>query len=127
LHEARLSAYGDFATAIMAYRKALTDRWFIENEGRLKPDGHDVYETRATVWAAYFQVALVAGDGDILLRAQEARDLTSSLKNVTTRAELNDRGDACRAAVGQFAAAARQEVSQARISRPQNTLTAAEI
>src|SRR5687767_2039269 len=65
LHEARLAAYSNFATAIMEYRKALMDRWFIENEGRPNLDGHDVYETRSAAWAAYFQVALVASDGDV--------------------------------------------------------------
>jgi hypothetical protein len=126
LHEARLEAYRGFATAVMDFRKALMDRWFIENEGRPHLDGHDVYATRSAVWAAYYQVLLVAGDDDIVQRAQQARDLTSSLKNVTTRADLNDRGDACRIAVGQFADAARQEVSLVRTRGSRQAVTPAD-
>lgn len=114
LHEARLEAYRSFATAVMDFRKALMDRWFMENEDRPNLHGHDVYATRSAVWAAYYQVVLVAGDENIIQRAQHARELTSSLKNVTSRTDLNDRGDACRDAVGLFADVARQEVSSAR-------------
>jgi hypothetical protein len=126
LHEARLDAYRDFAATVMDFRKALMDRWFIENEGRPHLDGHDVYATRSAVWAAYYQVLLVAGDYDIVRRAQEARDMTSSLKNVTTRADLNDQGDACRAAIGRFADAARQEVYAVRTRGSRHAVIAAD-
>jgi len=100
----------NFAAAIMEFRKELMDRWFIENEGERRTDSHDVYAKRSVVWATYFQVLLVAGDRDVIRRADEARDVTSSLKNVTTRAELNSQGDACRAAIGRFVELARHEV-----------------
>lgn len=112
LHEARLEAYRTFAAAVMDFRKALMDRWFIEHEGKSNAEGHDVYATRSAVWAAYYQVMLVAGDPDIVRRAERARDVASSLKNTSTRAELNQLGDSCRAAVGEFAAAARHEVAR---------------
>lgn len=113
LHEARIEAYGSFAAAMMAYRKTLMDRWFIDNEGR-HVDGHDVYARRSAVWATYYQVQLVASDPAIVQRAQDARDMTSSMKNVTTRAELDDQGDACRTAVERFVDAARHEVSHVK-------------
>jgi hypothetical protein len=110
LHEARLEAYRNFAAAIMEFRKELMDRWFIENASKSCTDSHDVYAKRSVVWATYFQVLLVAGDRDVIRRADEARDVTSSLKNVTTRAELNSQGEACRAAIGRFVELARHEV-----------------
>jgi hypothetical protein len=117
LHEARIDAYGSFAAAVMDYRKALMDRWYINNESRAAPVGHDVYAMRSAVWAAYFQVLLVAGDTAIVRRAEQARDLTTSVKEASTRTELDDRGDVCRVAVGQFAEAARYEVSPTWTSR----------
>lgn len=111
LHEARIDAYSTFAAAVMEFRRALMDRWFIENEARPDAEGHDVYGQRSAVWAAYCQVVLVAGDSAIIEQAEEARNLTSALKKVTTRAELKASGDACREAVRRFAEAARREVS----------------
>jgi hypothetical protein len=111
LHEVRIDAYRDYATAIMEFRKALMDRWFMENEGRPHLSGHAVHETRSTAWSAYYQVVLVAGDRDIVARAEEARDLTSSLKDVADRAELNTHAQACRSAVERFAELARHEVA----------------
>ncbi|MDX3458319.1 hypothetical protein PV396_41380 [Streptomyces sp. ME02-8801-2C] len=111
LHEVRIDAYRNYAIAIMEFRKALMDRWFIENEGRPHLTGHAVYETRNAAWSAYFQVALVAGDRAIVARAEEARDLASALKNAADRAELNSQAEACRSAVGRFAELARHEVA----------------
>ncbi|MFI9813489.1 hypothetical protein [Saccharothrix variisporea] len=111
LHEARLEAYQAFTAAVMNFRKALLDRWFTEHERRSDADSQEVYAMRSAVWAAYYQVMLVAGDPEIVRRAQQARDVASSLKDTTTRAELNERGDACRAAVGEFAVAARHELA----------------
>jgi hypothetical protein len=116
LHEARIEAYRSFATSVMEYRKALMDRWFIENEGR-KVDGHDAYARRSAVWAAYYQVLLVAGDHAIFQLAQDARDLTNSLRNATTKAELDDQSDVGRAAVERFAYAARHEISPVKRTR----------
>lgn len=125
LHEARIDAYGRFAAAVMDYRRALMDRWFINNEGRAVPAGHDVYGMRSAVWAAYFQVLLVAGDSAIVRRAEQARDLTTSVKEASTREELDVRGEVCRVAVGQFAAEARHELSPTWRSRRRKVLTTA--
>jgi hypothetical protein len=111
LHEARIDAYRTFAATAMEFRKAQMDRWFIENEYRPDSATHNVYAIRSAAWAAYYQIVLLAHDRAIIERAEEARDLVSSLKNATSREQLNTHGEACRDAVGRFANAARHEVA----------------
>jgi len=129
VHDARIDAYRTFATVVMNYRSSLMDRWLNQHEGREGAEAADVYTLRSAVWAAYFQVVLVAGDPEITARAAHAREITHAIKRVMTREEL-DAGDvASREAVGRFAEVARKEVSVVRArnqplrSRPGVSLT----
>lgn len=117
VHDARLDAYRTFAAAVMDYRRALIDRWFVENAGRPAAEAADVYGARSAVWAAYFQVVLVAGDRQIVDLAAQARDTTSDLKRVSTRDKIDAAGEDSRVAVGRFTEAARHEVSPERAKR----------
>jgi hypothetical protein len=111
VHEARVEAYRAFALAAMEYRRALMDRWFVQNEGRPKSETENVYVKRSAVWTAYFQVELVAGDPAIAARAADARDITTLVKNATTREEVETAGEASREAVGRFVNLAKAEVT----------------
>lgn len=118
VHDARIDAYRTFAAAVMNYRSALMGRWIQEHEGPAAVEAENVYQLRSAVWAAYFQVVLVAGDPEITARAERARATTHAIKRAASREEL-DAGDvASREAVGSFAAVARYEVSAVRVKRP---------
>lgn len=110
LHEARITAYSTFAEAIMEFRKAIIDRWYHVDRGEVV-DGSEVYSTRSSAWAAYYQVVLLAGDPEIVCAAEDARNLASTLKNVTTVDELDRHGEQCRQAVHTFAVTAGRQVS----------------
>ncbi|MEU4690791.1 hypothetical protein [Actinoplanes sp. NPDC023714] len=117
VHDARIDAYRTFAAAVMNYRSALMGRWISENEGRPDGEAENVYTLRSAVWAAYFQVALVAGDPAIGASAERAREITHAIKRAKTREELEAGDRASRDAVGQFTAVARHEVSAVRAKR----------
>ncbi|GAA3260694.1 hypothetical protein ACFO1B_56620 [Dactylosporangium siamense] len=114
VHDARLDAYRTFAAVTMNYRSALMDRWLLEHEGRAGAEAEHVYTLRSEVWAAYFQVVLVAGDREIAARAERAREATHAIKRATSRHELEASDVASREAVGRFADLARHEVSAVR-------------
>ncbi|HST85264.1 MAG TPA: hypothetical protein VLL08_26225 [Kineosporiaceae bacterium] len=117
VHEARIDAYRQFAAVVMDYRSALMDRWFYEHSGRRATEAENVYTLRSAVWAAYFQVVLVAGDPQIAVCAAQARESAHALKRATTREELSAGDKASRTAVGCFADVARHEVSALRPGR----------
>jgi hypothetical protein len=117
VHDARLEAYRTFAAAAMNYRRALIDRWFVENAGRPRSEAEDVYAARSALWAAYFQVVLVAADPAVVELAAGARDATRAIKHVTARENIDAAGDESRAAVGRFIDAARREVSPETLQR----------
>ena len=123
LHDARVEAYRTFTAAVMDYRSALMDRWFATNAGRRPSETENVYTTRSAVWAAYFQVVLVAGDHEIVARAERARDVTHELKRAANLDELDAAGDTSRVAIGRFTDAARDEVSRVRARGPLLRLT----
>jgi hypothetical protein len=114
VHDARIDAYRTFAAAVMNYRSSLMDRWLNEHEGRCGAEAENVYTLRSAVWAAYFQVVLMAGDPEITARAAKAREITHAMKQATTREQLNAGDVASRDAVGRFADIARHEVSAVR-------------
>src|SRR5712691_769969 len=111
LHEARIDAYRTFAVSAMDFRAAQMERWFARSAGNADLVGNQVYSNRSRTWAAYYQIVLLAHQPEVVKRAEEARDLISSLKDATSREELNSLGEACREAVGRFADTARREVA----------------
>jgi hypothetical protein len=114
VHDARLDAYRTFAAAVMDYRRALIDRWYVDNAGRPLSQTENVYAARSTVWAAYFQVVLVAGDPRIVELAVRARDKTHAVKYANAPDEIDAAGEESRLAVGHFMEVARGEVSPGR-------------
>jgi len=117
IHEARIDAYRVFAAVVMDYRSSLMDRWLHEHYGRRATEAENVYALRSAVWAAYFQVVLVAGNPQIPVCAAQARESTHALKRAATLDELTAGDRASRTAVGCFADIAHHEVATIRSAR----------
>ncbi|WP_319446116.1 MULTISPECIES: hypothetical protein [unclassified Mycobacterium] len=112
LHESRIEAYRSFTAAMMEFRKVLTDRWFAEHAyPGATVDNSAVYAARSAAWAAYYDVELLAADDNLVTLARDARDRTAAIKNAQDRAEVNDRTDSSRVAIGEFAVTAREQVA----------------
>jgi len=112
LHDSRIAAFARFAAAVMEYRRALMERWFIEHGGRAtEVDAQGIYQTRSVAWAALFEVQLLAGDASIGRLARTAVDATSEIKNAPDRPELSSLADASRVAVEAFVNAARDDIA----------------
>jgi hypothetical protein len=114
VHDARIDAYRTFAAVVMSYRSSLMGRWLNEHTGSSPTEAENVYTLRSAVWAAYFQVVLVAGDSEIVECAAVAREITHAMKRARTREELDAGGVSSRDAVSRFADVARHEVSPVR-------------
>lgn len=112
LHESRIDAYRGFIAAMMEFRKALTDRWFVldANPG-VTADSSAVYAARSAAWAAYYDVELLAGDDGLIAAARDARDRTAAIKNAADRAGVNAQAELSRTAIGGFAETARAQVA----------------
>lgn len=110
MHESRIDAYKSFAVAVMELRRALVNRWFVE-QGNPGTTGDDVYPIRSAAWSAYYVVQLVSQKKAITQKAKEALDLISDLKEVPDQASLNSLAEAGRAAVSAFVDAARADIA----------------
>jgi hypothetical protein len=83
LRQERILRYGDFAVAIMEYRRTQMDRW--RNWGDSSDDAaqerfHDLFRTRSAAWGAYYRVRLISDRPSVVLSAKEALDLVTSIK-----------------------------------------------
>lgn len=112
LHDTRIAAYARFASAVMEYRRALMERWFLENGAQqATPDGHRVYDARAAAWGALFEVQLLTADPRIAELAREAIDATSAIKEADGHGVLVQRADESRTRVESFISSARGDVA----------------
>lgn len=118
LHDTRIAAFARFAVAIMEYRRALMERWFVENGApATSADGHRVHEARSAAWAAMFEVQLLTADAAVGRLARDAVDRTAAIKDAGDRATLASLGDESRTRVEEFVTAARGDIAAERSVR----------
>lgn len=110
MHESRIDAYKSFAVGAMELRRALMNRWFVD-QGHPGVSGDSVYSIRSVAWSAYYAVQLVSQKEAITQKAKEALDLISDLKKAPDQASLNSQAEAGRAAVSAFVDAARADIA----------------
>ncbi|MEW1974449.1 hypothetical protein AB0301_05105 [Microbacterium profundi] len=112
LQDARIAAYAKFASALMDYRRALLERWFVDDGASPSPGSDDgVYVTRSSAWGAYFEVQLLAAEDPIRAAARTALDSTSAIKDATDRLDLVSRSDRSRADVEAFIVQSRSDIA----------------
>lgn len=112
LHDSRIAAFARFASATMEYRRALMERWYVEQGApRSTTTAQGVHETRSAAWAALFEVHLLAGEAAIGRLARDAIDATSAIKEANDRVALSARADDSRGRVEAFVAAARVDIA----------------
>jgi len=85
------SAVIRFATALMAYRLAETDRWFAlhDNTKDKTAASEKAYGARAVIWNAFYELELSTG-AEIARLAQHGIDTASSIHRADSR-EIMDR------------------------------------
>ncbi|BAK34869.1 hypothetical protein MLP_18550 [Microlunatus phosphovorus NM-1] len=112
LHESRISAFAQFAAAVMEYRRSLMERWYVENGIQATPTAaDDVFKTRSAAWAALFRVQLLCGKAAIGQQARTAIDATSKIKDAVDRSEVGARANESRRLVEAFVGAARDDIA----------------
>lgn len=112
LLDARIATFADFAAALMEYRRALMERWHVENGS--PPRGNSnagVYECRSAAWAALYKVQLLAGSPALAGLAQEAVDATATIKRATDAHDVAVRANRSRDKVSAFISASRDDVA----------------
>ncbi|MFE5411122.1 hypothetical protein [Microbacterium sp. NPDC056569] len=112
LHDARIAAYAEFAAAVMDYRRALMERWFVrDGAAATAGDEPDVYAARSHAWGTYFKVQLLAGDDTVRTAARTALDRTGAIKDAPNRAGLVTLSDQSRGDVEAFVSTSRDDVA----------------
>ncbi|WP_395968987.1 hypothetical protein [Actinomadura sp. 6N118] len=113
LRQERMLRYGDFAVAIMEYRRTQMDRWRDwgdETGERSQERFHDLFRTRSAAWGAYYRVRLISDSPPVVTSAKEALDLVTAIKQVRDAAELEALSERCREAVAHFTDIAAPEI-----------------
>jgi hypothetical protein len=112
LRRERIAAYGDFAGALMDYRRTQLDRRRARREGESEEAARqEQYRSRSAAWGAYYRIRLLTGEPAVLAQAKVALDLASSIMKVPSE-DVEAAADGCRDAVAAFADIARPDISR---------------
>lgn len=114
LREDRLSAYGEFAKAIMDYRHAEFARWEARHRQSADQPHQDAraaaHQKRAAAWHAFFTVQLLAGDAHLIGTASNLLEITSDVHHASDESDLQHRGSLVRAELADFVTLASKQV-----------------
>ncbi|GAA1878018.1 hypothetical protein [Actinomadura bangladeshensis] len=114
LREERLSAYGEFAKAIMDYRHAEFARWEARHgqggDRELQDARAVAHQKRAAAWHAFFTVQLLAGDAPLIGAAGNLLEITSDVHHASDEADLQHRGSLVRSELADFVALASRQL-----------------
>jgi hypothetical protein len=112
LRRRRIDTYAAFCASIVEYRRAQLNRWFVGHDvGGSGPDveqqrpevAEDVRRSRATAWADFYRVLMICDDVAIEALARASMEVTRSMKQATSVAEVLAISDQVHAAVDAFA------------------------
>lgn len=114
LREERLSAYSEFAKAIMDYRHAEFARWEARHHRGGDPTPQEAraaaHQRRASAWHAFFTVQLLAGEEPLIDSASRLLDVTSNVHHASDEPDLQDRGSLVRAELTGFVTLAAEQL-----------------
>ncbi|MFD9407957.1 hypothetical protein ACFWBN_13215 [Streptomyces sp. NPDC059989] len=100
LRQDRMVAYGDFAKAIMSYRRAEFVRWEQLRAHSPEPDVREArseaHLCRTVAWHAMFRLQLLADDPGLISLANRLLDITSDLHHAEDGEDLQRRGSLVR-------------------------------
>lgn len=114
LRQERISAYSDFAGALVDYRRAQNDRWHRKAEAPDSADAKnsrlDSYPLRSAARQALIRVQLVCADREAVGLAQDALDFTHSMHGARDEQERARRSEQAKEALARFIDAAAPSV-----------------
>ncbi len=98
-----------FATALLAYRRAEIDYWFARHGGASDEGATtaEAYRTRAEAWNAFYELDFSTDRRDLIHLARRALEAAFRIQKADTKEEMTDRSYHTRQALAAVIEAAR--------------------
>lgn len=115
LRQERITAYAEFARAVMEFRSSQYRRWRSRrseyDSSSYEETRYESHQRRAQAWYALYRVRLVAGEHDVVELGTIAMTLATRIDEASDLEELREFGSSARTAVETFIDAASAHVS----------------